>query len=160
MKVTIAKVTAGDGEQIQVEVQVPSEAIKIGQRDGEYSAVLEHMSAAYAIVDARLAEMNRRVVATNILSQKLVKDHPEAFIAFRQCIAALTGQMDPAERDAVLAAQRQVQEEMAKKAVADEVAVVQENLRKSGETDVKGPAGVTDLSAYRDGLKSKPPESA
>lgn len=97
MKVTVSKVVAG-GEQVVVELEGPM----IGQ---------DQLDAAYRVLDQRLFEMNKRVLAVNEVYKRLVKVHPKAAMMVNDIISILVGGKvfeDTSVEAAVKAAEDQV----------------------------------------------------
>ena len=68
MKVTIIKVSA-DGEQCSIEYNLGEKALQ-AHREGRRH-LREELAPAFDLLDARLLEMNKRIMAANYLVQKL-----------------------------------------------------------------------------------------
>lgn len=79
MKITVAKVMAG-GENVVVELS------------GSEKDIVKQLPVAFRIVDARLWEMNHRVLAMNEMYQKLVKESPAVALIVNDLLLQMTGQ--------------------------------------------------------------------
>ena len=87
MKIIVNKMV-GEGEQFAIEVNIGEDVLK---REGVKGAQ-DRLSPALALVDARLLELNTRLLNANKLAQKLT---PEANYAMRQCVDILWGRQTP-----------------------------------------------------------------
>lgn len=92
MKFTVIKVTA-DGEQISAEVHLDKDMMNLHrgvQAKGQLVRVhlREQLAPVFDLMDARLLEMNHRVMASNYLIQRL---SPEAHLAVTNVMDVLHG---------------------------------------------------------------------
>ena len=85
MKLTIIKVTA-DGEQCSIEYNVSGDEVKLHRAGKQH--LREALAPAFDLIDARLLEMNKRIMAANYLVTKLT---PEARFAVNNVMDVLHG---------------------------------------------------------------------
>lgn len=100
MKLTIIKVTA-DGEQCSVECQIGGDELKLHKAGKVH--LREVLSPAFDLLDARLLEMNKRIMAANYLVNKLT---PEARLAIDNVMDVLHGRTAGPAVEKVLEASR------------------------------------------------------
>ena len=87
MKIIVNKMV-GEGEQFAIELNIGEDVLK---KEGVEGAQVR-LAPALALVDARLLELNTRLLNANRLAQKLT---PEANAAMRQCVDILWGRQSP-----------------------------------------------------------------
>ena len=87
MKIIVNKMV-GEGEQFAIEININDDVLKKEGVEGAQA----RLSPALALVDARLLELNTRLLNANRLAQKLT---PEANAAMRQCVDILWGRQTP-----------------------------------------------------------------
>jgi len=96
VKVTIIKMVA-DGEQLSVEWPIPTDWIKLHQQGKMHLA--DSLRPAFDLIDARLMEMNKRIMAGNYLIQKLP---PDAHFAVSNLMDVLHGKASGPAVEAIL----------------------------------------------------------
>lgn len=145
MKFTIIKVSA-DGEQISAEVHLDKDMLNLHRGQLNKGSVVrvhlrEQLAPLFDLVDARLLEMNHRVMASNYLIQKLP---PEAMIAVSNVMDVLHGKTPGPAVEAIVdqakaevAAQREKGEE-ARKADEEAEAAGREAERLLKEAEESG----------------------
>ena len=87
MKIIVNKMV-GEGEQFAIEVNINDDVLKKEGVEGAQT----RLSPALALVDARLLELNTRLLNANRIAQTLT---PEANAAMRQCVDILWGRQTP-----------------------------------------------------------------
>lgn len=117
MKITVTKMTATQ-EQVAIELNVPSDK---GRYDGD--RLTDNLQLAFAVIDARLRETNRRILGAHKVAQTL---SPEQQLVIRQVLDIIHGGPyasggDP-EPQVVEEARQQVAQEAAKLGVDDPLA--------------------------------------
>jgi len=116
MKFTVIKVSA-DGEQVSVEWVLGEKDI-MAHRDGKRH-LRETLAPMFDAVDARLLEMNKRIMASNYLVQKL---SPEARFAVNNVMDVLHGRTTgPAVEKILEASRAEVEAARAKGEAGEEV---------------------------------------
>ena len=110
MKITIHKVTA-DGEQVSVEVPLTSDMLRLAQR-GEVT-LRTYLTPILELMDDRLLEMNKRIIASNYLTKKLPVD---AQVALHNVLDVLHGKSSGPATEEVLEAARREYDEQKRKA--------------------------------------------
>jgi hypothetical protein len=109
MKVTVIKVTA-DGEQLSVEHNFSGDELKLHRAGKQH--LREAFSPGFDLIDARLLEMNKRIMAANYLVQKL---SPEARFAVDNVMDILHGRTaGPAVESVLDASRKEIAEARAK----------------------------------------------
>ena len=87
MKIIVNKMV-GEGEQFAIEVNINDDTLaKLGVGWAQAS-----LAPALALVDARLLDLNTRLLNANRMAQTLT---PEANAAMRQCVDILWGRQSP-----------------------------------------------------------------
>ena len=87
MKIIVNKMV-GEGEQFAIELNIGDDILKKEGMEGAQA----RLSPALALVDARLLELNTRLLNANRMAQTLT---PEANAAMRQCVDILWGRQTP-----------------------------------------------------------------
>jgi hypothetical protein len=100
MKITVIKVTA-DGEQLSAEYNVSGDEMKLHKAGKQH--LREALSPLFDLVDARLLEMNKRIMAANYLVTKL---SPDARLAVNNVMDVLHGRSSGPATEAILEASR------------------------------------------------------
>lgn len=97
MKVSVFRQTA-DGEQVNVELQVPDK-IRMGAQAGDLASLDAFLLPAFRVVDARLIEMNRRIVA----AKAIVATYPaEVRMKVNEVVNIILGNVPQAEMERLL----------------------------------------------------------
>lgn len=109
MKLTIIKVTA-DGEQCSIEYNIGGDEVKAHRAGKQH--LREALAPAFDLIDARLLEMNKRIMAANYLVTKLT---PEARFAVNNVMDVLHGRSaGPATEEILEASRKEVADARAK----------------------------------------------
>lgn len=110
VKAIVAKVTAS-GEQVNFEVT--------GARVDD---VGDKLVGVLRLADARLWEMNQRILKGNAALKELAKESPKGYMLFQQAMAAIFGQEVP-EHAVATAEQERAGGEAIQQEVAEQVTV-------------------------------------
>lgn len=162
MKLTIIKVTA-DGEQCSIEYNVSGDEVKLHRAGKQH--LREALAPAFDLIDARLLEMNKRIMAANYLVTKLT---PEARFAVNNVMDVLHGRSSgPATEEILEASRREVAEARARGEAPDTEAVPGPNGEITGKRRLKqrepvaqGAAGGPEAEVVSlEGLKARLQES-
>ena len=97
MKVSVFRVSA-EGEQVNVELHVPDKVLMLA-REGHPDALDQYLAPAFRVVDARLIEMNRRIIAAKAVVSQY---SPEVRAAVSEVVDIIHGNVPDAQLKALL----------------------------------------------------------
>ena len=120
MKVVIHKVSA-DGEQVSIEVPVDRTVVDQHVAHKTHLRESPFIAAAFDLIDARLLEMNKRIMASNVLVRKLPAD---AQFALNNVLDVLHGKAGGPATEEILAqakAEAEAQQVEMERLAAEEV---------------------------------------
>ena len=95
IKLGVIKVTA-EGEQCNIEAEVAPENIVVKEGQSFYDALQEFLAPYFKLMDDRLWNMNKRILASNELVRRL---EPEAQMAVKYVCEVLMGQVPNSDID-------------------------------------------------------------